>query len=109
MTDIFLSTHRDHIIVKENRFKNFCTRTLSESKSPFQNRMDNYFICIVSFFVVLLSTSFASPFDSTLEDEFRANAELVCYECARTPDNDTCALDLKHIPEVTAVGQVRVK
>jgi hypothetical protein len=68
--------------------------------------MDNYFICIVSFFVVLLSTSFASPFDSTLEDEFRANAELVCYECARTPDNDTCALDLKNIPEVTAVGQV---
>ncbi len=43
-----------------------------------------------------------------VEDDFRPSAELICYECARTPDNDTCALDLKNIPEVTAVGQVRV-
>ncbi len=55
----------------------------------------------------LLRISGAFPANGDLDYEFRANAELVCYECARTPDNDTCAFELKHIPEVTAVGQVR--
>ena len=57
----------------------------------------------------LFRISGAFPQNGDLDYEFRANAELICYECARTADNDTCELDLKHIPELTAVGQVRTQ
>jgi hypothetical protein len=63
---------------------------------------------IIAFLIsALFRISGAFPANGDLDYEFRANAELICYECARTPDNDTCAFNLKNIPEVTAVGQVR--
>ena len=66
---------------------------------------------MVSFSSLLLSaltiTSIgAAPQQLEVDVDFRPNAELVCYECARTPDNDTCAIGLENLPKVTAVGQV---
>ena len=57
--------------------------------------------------ISLLRVTGAYPSYSDIDSEFRANAELICYECARTPENDSCAFNIKVIPEVTAVGQVR--
>jgi len=53
-----------------------------------------------------VSTIEAAPQRPDVDTDFRPNAELVCYECARTPDNDTCAIALDKLPKVTAVGQV---
>ena len=69
------------------------------------------FRVMVSFSSLLLSaltvTSIgAAPQQLEVDVDFRPNAELVCYECARTPDNDTCAIGLENLPKVTAVGQV---
>ena len=63
----------------------------------------------ISVEISFLRLSGAFPSYSDIDSEFRANAELICYECARTPDNDSCAIDIKLIPEVTAVGQVRFR
>ena len=55
---------------------------------------------------LIVKTAEAAPQLAEVDADFRPNAELVCYECARTPDNDTCAIGLEQLPKVTAVGQV---
>ena len=65
------------------------------------------FVFLAISVISLLRVIGAYPSYSDIDSEFRANAELICYECARTPENDSCAFDIKVIPEVTAVGQVR--
>ena len=44
--------------------------------------------------------------DYNVQMYLRSKADLGCYECTRTADNDSCALSLELVPEITAHGQV---